>query len=1102
LELALMGPPLVTLDEVSLKLETRKAVALLAYLAVDRRARPRECLATLLWPEYTQERAAANLRRALASLRSDLGEGWLRADRDTVELVGDVCTDLERFNRLLEEVGGHGHDSASGCTACRPRLEEAAGLYRGEFLEGFNLDDCPGFDQWQTFEREGVRQEVSRLLELLTEAYGAQGLLTEAVDTARRWLFLDELHEPAHRALMFLYTVSGRRSAALRQYERCRELLERELGQGPDDRTKALAERIRLRKLDGRPAAGAVKPAGPGKPASDATPQGAPGPATRPALPPWMVLTKLRRPQVRPTCVHRGRLAALLDRGTRLPLTLVSASAGFGKTTLLAEWAERCNRTVAWVSLDTGDNDPARFLSYLAAALTQIEPELGLESLRMLQTPQLPPLEFIVGSIINELDAARRDITLVLDDCHLVTGPEVRGCLAALIERLPPHVHLVIATRADPALPLALLRGRGGIAEIRIAQLRFSLEEAREFLRRAMGLELSEEEVGILERRTEGWAAGLQMAALSLQNRADHAEFIRTFGGSHRYIMDYLVEEVLRKQPDDLQQFLLTTAVLDRLCGGLCDAVTGSAGSQEILENLDAANLFLIPLDEERGWYRYHHLFADLLRLRQRQRSPAGAVRELHLRAGAWFEGSGHLEDAVRHYLSGWHYEETMRLLERSFKEMLTRGELRTLIGWIEQIPEELVRPRPGICVALGWSYAWAGRRADAERYLDHADRQLLAGRAGDPAATPETPEDRALLGNSAAIRAFILDMAGETARATELVRRADNLLPREDNLTRALIPYILGKAYRYAGKLGPAEEHGLQFLRVARATGLLWPVSGAMHEMVWVYRMQGRLRRADELLAEFDRLIQGFRHLGPVAKVIADQAELLREHGDLREAARVVEKAVDEVERWGLPSDMFFCYLTRTRILLSAGDPQGAARDVARNDDTARGRLVYASMLPLLEAERVRVFLGLGDLEHALSWVETYRPPQAAGPVNRDLELLALARVLAASSRPDESLQLLEQLIARAEQRGMAGRLLEMRILHAAVLSQAGREEEALASLTLALEQAGPEGYVRVFLDEGRPILRLLSRGLDKGLWTRKPAGDHARRLLETGAC
>ena len=1159
-----MGSPLVARDGVPVKLETRKSLALLIHVALGSRPLPRESLAALFWPEYGQERASANLRRALASLRSALGGEAIRSDRDTVELACDRIVDRETFARLLAEVRKHRHDAPERCPRCRPLLEQAAGLYRGEFLEGFNLRDCPEFDRWQLFERDGLRQEVSKVLELLTGGYGGERRFPEAVETARRWLSLDELHEPAHRALMSLYAALGRPSAALRQYELCRERLREELDQEPEERTTALYDRIRLRKMGGEeegiplgtaPApdlAAAVPETAPGTAAGSAaeatvevsagtaprphstgsaTPSDFTGPATAPAgesaesaaesaesavdgepftslLPPGLVLTKLRRPVLRASSVHRSRLLSLLDRDAGLPLTLLSAPAGFGKTTLLAAWTHRCGFPVAWVSLDKGDNDPIRFLSYLAAALSALSPELGTETLQMLRSPQLPPIPFVLSSIINALDRNPAESALVLDDYHLITNREVHDCTTYLIEHLPPRFRLVIATRADPPLPLARLRGRGGIVEIRAEDLRFSPSEAEEFLRTVMALEVSAEEVDVLSRRTEGWAAGLQMAALSLRGRTDRAEFVRTFGGSHRYIMDYLMEEVLRGQSEDVLEFLSATAVLDRLCGELCDAMTGRTGSQAVLESLDAANLFLVPLDEERRWYRYHHLFADLLRSRLPQFFSAEQVKELHLRAGGWFEESGDIEEAVRHYLEGPHYEEAMRLLERSFMEMLTRGQLRTLIGWTGRIPVELVRPRPGICVALGWTYAWAGKREEAERYLDFADRGLLGSSAGDPAALPWSPEERVLYGTSSAIRAFVVDMAGETARAVELVGRADELLPAEDHLTRAILPYILGKAYRYDGQLGLAEKYGSEFLRIARATGILWPVSGAMHEMVWVYRMQGRLRKADELLSEFDQLIAGLRHLGPVAKVIAHRAEILREKGELAEAGRVVEKAVEEVERWGLPSDVFFCHLTRARTRLSSGDPESAAQAVARMDEVSQTRLVYASMLPLLEAERVRVFLATGDLDRARSWVKTYAPPRSEGQVSRDFELITLARIRIAEVRlraTDEALHaaldILDPLVLGAEQNGHAGRLLEMLILKSACLILVGREDEALSCLSHALEAAGSEGYCRVFLDEGEPVLRLLARGIATGCWKGKPAERYARRLLAGGS-
>ncbi|MBE3063400.1 MAG: hypothetical protein IMZ69_00040, partial [Spirochaetes bacterium] len=656
-----LGSPRVEVAGRSVRLETRKVTALLAILSLDRRPQSREHLAALLWPEFDSQRAPANLRRALASLQASLGLGWLQADRETVAVAGpgEIRIDFEDLAGCVSEARAH-HPAAGDrlCQQCEGKLRGVIGLYRGDFLEGFNLKDSPGFDQWQTQKRDELLHAMSWALERLAEASAEAGRWEEGIEQARRWLSLDELHEPAHRTLMFLYARAGKSSAALRQYEECARLLRAELGQEPEERTRTLHERIKLRKLDG--------------PHGEST-QAPPAARAQSREP---LATRLRPPLIRPALVERARLFRLLDEGARRPLTLVSAPAGFGKTTLLAEWVERCGLPVAWVSLEEADNDPVRMLTGIASVLGQLEPGLGEEALQMLYSMQIPSLPAVAGSLLADLARSPAPRVLVLDDYHLVGRTETQKILADLVQRMPAELHLVIATREDPALPLARLRARAQLAEVRADDLRFLPEEAAAFLRQVMGLDLSEEDVALLERRTEGWPAGLQMAALSLQSRNDPSEFIRSFGGSHKYVMDYLVGEVVDGQPVEVQEFLLRTSLLDRFCAGLCDELVERTGSQAVLEGLDRANLFVVALDEERQWYRYHHLFAELLRHRLRQGREPAEIERLHLRAGGWLESSGDMEGAMRHYLACRHQGEALRLMGERHLAILTRGGL------------------------------------------------------------------------------------------------------------------------------------------------------------------------------------------------------------------------------------------------------------------------------------------------------------------------------------------------------------------------------------------------------------------------------------------
>jgi LuxR family transcriptional regulator, maltose regulon positive regulatory protein len=1085
LELKWLGPPRVKADGRPVRLETRKISALLAILSVDRRPQSREYLANLLWPEFDSRRAPANLRRALSSLQASLGTDWVQADREAIALggPGQVCVDIE--DALLGVREARAHHPKQGerlCAPCVGKLQEAARLHRGDFLEGFNLKDCPGFDQWQMGKREELSREMGWALERLAEVHGEAGRWEEGIGAARRWLALDELHEGAQRTLMFLYARSGKRSAALRQYDECARVLHTELGQEPEEATRSLYERIRLRKLE-PPRSEAAAAASPPIP----TPQ--PGKGSGATASADQLSTRLRPPPRRPALVERSRLMALLDEGTRRALTLVSAPAGFGKTTLLAEWARGCGLPVAWLSLEEADSDGAHLLASMAAALRRLDPEIGVEASQMLHAMQAAPLSAVVGSLLEDLARRPAERVLVLDDCHLVSKPEVEALLADIVQRLPEELHLYIATRVDPGLPLARMRARGQLAEVRAEDLRFRPEEAAAFLRQVMGLELQEGDIALLEQRTEGWAAGLQMAALSLQGRTDPSQYIRSFGGSHRYIMDYLVGEVLEGQTTEVQEFLLGTSILERFCSGLCDEILGRHGSQAMLEKLDRANLFLVPLDEERTWYRYHHLFAELLRHRLRQGRPAAEIEDLHLRAGRWLDENGDPAEAMRHLLTGRKHAEAMLLIDRWYEPIMSRGGLGTLLEWARQLPGEEVSRSPEACVTIGTVYVWAGRPEEAERLFTRACAHLAREAEGD-----SSPRARSLRGRAAIMRAYVADVAGASTRAIELAHEGEKLLPPDTHHNhRSLIPYILCRAYRYRGDLDQSIAYARVMIGMARASGNVWGLATAVHELIWLCRHQGRLREADQELEEFDTFPREAGSAGPIAKLTASRGDLQRERGDLDAADHTILVAQEDVERWGLPADIYFCHLLRCRLALSQGDPASAAEEVSRADKIARGASLFASMFALMEVERARVFLAKGMLGEALAWMEGYSIPDESNQMNREVVSITHARILIAAGRGVQASELLCRLAATAEAGKRYGRLIEILVLQA--IAETG--EAAAAALHRALELAEPEGFVRVFLDEGEPVIRRLHEMLDRADALAPRLASYARRLI-----
>src|ERR671917_279240 len=555
-----------------------------------------------------------------------------------------------------------------------------------------------------------------------------------------------------------------------------------------------------------------------------------------------LLLTKLSVPSARPSLVSRLRLSEKLEEGLGCRLTLVSAPAGFGKTTLLSTWVGELSddgRPIAWLSLDSGDNDPARFWRYFVTAIDQFHPSPGGTAFALLGSPQAPPIEAILTTLLNELVDLSTDAVLVMDDYHLIESQTIHEALTFLIDHLPPRMSLVIATRMDPPLPLARMRARGEMTELRAADLRFTPEEAATFFNQVMGLELSAEDTSELEGRTEGWIAGLQMAALAMRDRADVSGFIAAFAGSNRYVLDYLAEEVLARQPEELQTFLLRTSVLDRMCAPLCHAVTGHTDGQTTLEHLEHANLFVIPLDDERRWYRYHHLFADVLRQRLHQEHP-DLIPPLHKRASGWFEEEGLVPEAIHHALAAQDWELAVRMIETSGMTVVLSQQGQTLLDWIDEIPEELVRDRPVLCTIHALALVFSNRPDAAETRLREAERCVREN--------PTTDEARTILGRAAVIRAAIARFSGDLQRCVTMGRRALELLPETEAtaVERASAMTNAALAYQVSGDVTPANESLFEeAIASFRASRALIPLLNCINHLARMRTLQGRLRTA-----------------------------------------------------------------------------------------------------------------------------------------------------------------------------------------------------------------------------------------------------------------
>ena len=601
--------------------------------------------------------------------------------------------------------------------------------------------------------------------------------------------------------------------------------------------------------------------------------------------------TKLFVPRPRRGLVPRPRLRARLDRGAGSKLTLVSAPAGFGKTTLLAEWLAAGQRSAAWLSFERGENDPVSFWTYVIAALRTVAPGVGASELALLQAPPPPAIQVVLTTLLNELGAIASDMVLVLDDYHVIDAPEVQDGMAFLLDHMPPRLHLVIASRADPALPLARLRGRGELVEIRAADLRFTPDEAAAYLNGVMGLQLTARDVAALQGRTEGWVAALQLAALSMEGRADVAGFIAGFAGDDRYIVDYLVEEVLQRQPDHVQTFLLQTSILGRLNGPLCDALTGQGGGNAMLEALDRGNLFLVPLDDRRRWYRYHHLFADVLRARLLDEQP-DRVHELHRRASDWYEQHGERAEAIRHAMAGEDFERAADLIELAIPALRQGRQDETLRRWLEALPDELFKLRPVLSVGYAGALMIRGelegveaRLRDAERWLDTTSGIRKGPRAQSAEMVVVDDEQFRGLPNAIALyRAGQARIRGDVAGTMTHARRALDLAGEDDHVGRGAPAALLGLAYWTTGDLDAAQRWYADAMASLDKAGHHTDVIGCAMTLADIRIAQGRLRDA---MSTYERGLQrATEQPGSVLRGAADMhvgmSELFRERNDL----------------------------------------------------------------------------------------------------------------------------------------------------------------------------------------------------------------------------
>ncbi|MFL5807008.1 MAG: LuxR C-terminal-related transcriptional regulator [Roseiflexaceae bacterium] len=857
-----------------------------------------------------------------------------------------------------------------------------------------------------------------------------------------------------------------------------------------------------------------------------------------PAAP--LLATKLYAPAIRPGLVHRPRLTKRLNECLRSKLTLIAAPAGFGKTTLVSEWLaspssefsvlsselaqspqlktqnSKLKTSAAWVSLDAGDNDPPRFWTYVIAALDGLRTGIGASALALLQALQPPPIEAVLTPLLNALSALPADAMLVLDDYHVIEAPPIHQALVFLLDHLPPRLHLIITTRTDPPLPLTRLRARSQLTELRAADLRFTPEEAAAFLLDARGIPLAGHQIAALDAHTEGWIAGLQLAALAMRDHSDVDHFITAFTGSNRFVVDYLADEVVDRLPAHLRSFLLQTAILDRMCGPLCDAVLGltttddrppttvvddwsvvgrqssvvDSYSQLILDELEHANLFLVALDDQRQWYRYHHLFAEVLRHRLSSDASAAAVAALHRRAAEWFEQQGWLAEAIRHAFLAHDLDRAARLIERAGAEMATQGQVHTVLGWLRGLPDPLIRAHPVLCIVHAATLMYTNQIADARARLMDAERWAQADAHVDQA--------RGILGQVATLRGNIARFGGDLAGCVALAQQALDLLPETEVFAHAGPLMRIGRTgalvdasydFLVSGDASPAAERRITAaITTARAVGNLFAILRSICLLARLQIIQGRLRAATATYGEAAQIAPGPSKLQTLVNSAAyyfGMGELQHEWNDLDSAERYLTQGIELVRGMLIVDAQLVArgYLTMAQLQQVRGDSAGALATLDTFVQLAAQRGFAPDLVARAEALRARLALANSDLPAASQWAETSGLQVDDTPAYpREDEYMTLARVLIAQrradpgdDRPHAALRLLGRLLAAADAGARVDSAIEIHILRALALHAQGDLDRALRAIERALALAEPEGYIRIFVDEGAPLATLL---------------------------
>jgi len=1079
LKLAWLGPPLAKLNGEQIHFETRKIISLFAYLSLNPKGNQREKLAALLWPEFDQAHAFANLRRALGSLNQSLQINCIESNRASVEFNEDIPVEIDilEFQSRIKFVRTHVHEYTENCPVCLKQLEEAVGLYRGEFLEGLNLPDSPDFDEWQYFLREELNHDYVWVLQRMVENYQNNGDWEKAASAARSWVRLDRIDENAQITLVDIYTRSNQPNLALRQVEEYSRLLKEELGQELDEETRERFQKVLQQ----------VKSSGPKSPLVRQD--------HRQRIR-TLLKTKLYLPRLKSNMVFRSRLISRLEEIPKYKLTLISAPAGFGKTSVLAEWAARSESIVGWLSLDSGDNDPACFFAYLCTAFDDMIEDGVRNAQSMLETFQPLQTLSLIAVLLNDLAKVSDPLVLILDDYQFITSKAIHEAVTYLLDHAGLNLHLVISSRADPPIQVARLRSQGELLEIRTDDLRFSLEEAAVFFNQTMKLDITTEDIQALAERTEGWAVGLQMAAISLQGSPDRIKFIHTFSGSHRYILDYLIQEVLDRQPEHVRDFLMKTSILEQFCGELCAYVVGETTEPvfQTIDYLDRSNLFLVPLDEERRWYRYHHLFADLLKT-QLQHYHSQLVSELHCRASLWYEKEGLIGTSIEHAIASKDIERFSYLVEKDAQQLIYRIEFSRIQKWIDQLPREIVLKKAWIAITQGWVMLARGQIHQLEDWISQFSH--LAKTLWLESYTEDEQND--IAANIASLQAYISFFGGNLHQSIELTNQALGLISQHNDVLRVRLLVQIGESCLVVHQLTDAINYFYQALDIGIHIQDFQSTTTATMRMYRSLTFLGRLNEAEILI---NRILKALSDAGRLNTPIAGKPELcwgdlLRERGQMEAAEIQLNQGLLHARQYNIPYDVITAIVYKVRWFYT----QRRWDDAWNLLDEALPILNTSAVPPIITQGwavwRAAVALEKGDFPEVEKFFQSQQMDwEDVSVFPKEEEYVLMARYLLRQGKLAETRHLLENLRKTSEEKGRNGHLVPIYLLSAVASLEQGQMESAITQMKKCIEIGYPEGYLAVFLNGGAHVEELLEMLQKKEI--ARPIAEYVDTLVQ----